>query len=129
MAHPIQIILTRQLIAYLSVPVYLFDPDGNLIFYNEAAETIVGTRFDETGPMPLEEWWSVYSRFDIEGKPVRREDHHVMISLKEKRPISKRIHFKGADGAPRSIDATSIPITGLDSELLGAVVIFWEVTE
>jgi hypothetical protein len=53
----------------------------------------------------------------------------VMISLAERRPISKRIHFKGADGAPRSIDATSIPITGLESELLGAIVIFWEVTE
>ena len=29
MAHPIQIILTRQLAAYLSVPLFLVDPKGS----------------------------------------------------------------------------------------------------
>ncbi len=54
MAHPIQIILTRQLGAYLSVPLFIFDPKGNLIFYNEPAEAILGRRFDETGTLSLE---------------------------------------------------------------------------
>ena len=42
MTHPIQIILTRQLAAYLSVPVFLVDPKGNLLFYNEPAEIVLG---------------------------------------------------------------------------------------
>ncbi len=67
MAHPIQIILTRQLAAYLSVPLFLVDPKGNLLFYNEPAEAILGRRFDETGAMPLEEWSSAFTRFDDEG--------------------------------------------------------------
>ncbi len=66
MAHPIQIILTRQLAAYLSVPLFLVDPKGNLLVYNEPAEPILGGRFDETGAMPLEEWWSVFTRSDDE---------------------------------------------------------------
>ena len=35
MTHPIQIILTRQLAGYLNVPLFLVDPEGNLLFYNE----------------------------------------------------------------------------------------------
>ena len=37
MAHPIQIILMRQLAGYLSVPLFLVDPKGDLLFYNEPA--------------------------------------------------------------------------------------------
>ena len=56
MAHPIQIILARQLAGYLSVPVFLVDQKGNLLFYNEPAEAILGRRFEETGAMPAEVW-------------------------------------------------------------------------
>jgi hypothetical protein len=39
MAQPIQIILMRQLAGYLSVPLFLVGPNGDLLFYNEPAET------------------------------------------------------------------------------------------
>jgi hypothetical protein len=42
MAQPIQIILMRQLAGYLSVPLFLVGPNGDLLFYNEPAETILG---------------------------------------------------------------------------------------
>ncbi len=129
MAHPIQIILTRQLAAYLSVPLFLVDPKGDLIFYNEPAEAILGRRFDETGAMPLEEWWSVFTRSDDEGKPIQPEDHPLMITLTEKRPTNKRYHTKRLDGVVRTIEVTSIPITGLQGDLLGAVALFWELSE
>ena len=61
MAHPIQIILMRQLAGYLSVPVFLVDPKGDLLFYNEPAEVILGQRFEETGRMPAEVWSSALS--------------------------------------------------------------------
>ena len=54
MAHPIQIILTRQLATYLSVPLFLVDPKGNLLFYNEPAEAILGRRFDGDVPVSVE---------------------------------------------------------------------------
>ncbi len=129
MAHPIQIILTRQLAAYLSVPLFLVDPKGNLLFYNEPAEAILGRRFDETGAMPLEEWLSAFTRFDDEGQPIQPEDHPLMITLTKKRPINKRYHIRGLDGVVRHIEVTSIPITGLQGDLLGAVALFWELSE
>ena len=129
MAHPIQIILTRQLAAYLSVPLFLVDPKGNLLFYNEPAEPILGGRFDETGAMPLEEWSTAFNRVDDEGQPIPPEDLPLMISLTEKRPAYKRMHMEGLDGVARHIEVTSIPITGLEGELLGAVAFFWELSE
>ncbi len=129
MAHPIQIILTRQLAAYLSVPLFLVDPKGNLLFYNEPAEAILGRRFDETGAMPLEEWWSAFTRSDDEGQPIPPEDLPLMITLTKKRPAYKRYHTKGLDGVVRQIEVTSIPITGLQGEFLGAASFFWELSE
>ena len=55
MAQPIQIILMRQLAGYLSVPLFLVGPNGDLLFYNEPAEAILGRRFDETGAMSAKE--------------------------------------------------------------------------
>ena len=48
MAQPIQIILMRRLAEYLSVPLFLVGPNGDLLFYNEPAEVILGRRIDET---------------------------------------------------------------------------------
>jgi PAS domain-containing protein len=129
MAHPIQIILTRQLGAYLSVPLFLFDPNGNLIFYNEPAEAILGRRFDETGALSLEEWSSALTRFDDEGKRIPHEDLPLIITLTEKRPAYKRYHTRGPDDVVRHIEATSIPLTGLQGDFLGALVLFWELSE
>ena len=129
MSHPIQIILFRQLAAYLSVPVFLVDPKGNLIFYNEPAEAILGRRFDETGAMPREEWLSAFTRFDDAGKPIPIEDLPLTITLTKKRPAYKRYHTRGLDGVVRNIEVTTIPITGLQGDFLGAVVFFWELSE
>ena len=48
-AHEIEIILNRQLADCLSIPVFITDTIGNLIFYNEPAEEVLGKRFEETG--------------------------------------------------------------------------------
>jgi hypothetical protein len=80
MTHPIQIILTRQLAGYLSVPLFLVDPKGDLLFYNEPAEALLGRRFDETGAMPAEEWSTVFTPVDDEGRPIpaaRLPDDHA----------------------------------------------------
>ncbi len=36
MAQPIQMILMKQLAGYLSVPLFLVGPNGDLLFYNES---------------------------------------------------------------------------------------------
>ena len=41
----IEVILSRQLADSLSVPVFIVDTHGNLIFYNEPAEDILGLNY------------------------------------------------------------------------------------
>ena len=68
----IEVILTRQLASYLTMPIFIVDPDGTLVFYNEPAEAILGHRFEETGEMPADEWATVYTATDDADEPGRR---------------------------------------------------------
>ena len=69
-AYEIEIILNRQLADCLSIPVFITDTDGNLIFYNEPAEGVLGKRFEETGEMPVAEWSTVFKPLDETGDPL-----------------------------------------------------------
>ncbi len=127
MALPIQIILTRQLAGYLSVPLFLVGPNGDLLFYNEPAEAILGRRFDETGAMPAAVWSAMLPAVDDHGQPIPDADRPLMITVAEHRPAYKRFFLQGMNGVRRQIDAASIPITGLQGEFLGAAALFWEI--
>ena len=129
MAHPIQIILTRQLAGYLSVPLFLVDPKGDLLFYNEPAEVILGRRFDETGAMPAEEWSLAFTPVDDEGQSIPPGELPLMITLTKQRPAYKRFHIRGLNGVHRHLEVASIPIAGLQGDFLGAVALFWELSE
>jgi PAS domain-containing protein len=128
MAHPIQIILTRQLAGYLSVPLFLVDPNGSLLFYNEAAEAILGQRFDETGVMTAEEWSSMFTPLDEQGESIPPQDLPLRVTLTKQRPAYGRMRIKGLDGGLRHLEVAAIPITGLQREFLGAAALFWELS-
>jgi PAS domain-containing protein len=126
MSLPIQIILIRQLAGYLSMPVFLVDPKGDLLFYNEPAETILGRRFEETGAMPAAVWSSAFTPVDDAGQPIAPEQLPLMVTLAKRRPAHKRFHIRGMNGVRRHIEVTSIPILGLQGEFLGGAALFWE---
>jgi PAS domain-containing protein len=128
MAHPIQIILLRQLAGYLSVPLFLVDPKGDLLFYNEPAEAILGQRFEETGAMSAEVWSSTFVQQDQHGNPIPPENVPLMISIAERRPAYQRFFIRGLDGVVRHVEVASIPIVGLQGDFLGAAALFWEVS-
>jgi PAS domain-containing protein len=129
MALPIQIILIRQLAGYLGVPLLLVDPKGDLLFYNEPAETMLGRRFEETGPMPATVWSTVFAPVDEQGQSISPEDLPLMRALTTRRPAHKRLYFHGLNGVRRHIEASSIPIVGLQGEFLGAAGLYWEIEE
>lgn len=69
-AYEIEIILNRQLADCLSIPVFITDTNGNLIFFNEPAEGILGERFEQTGEMPVAEWSTKFKPVDGQGISV-----------------------------------------------------------
>ena len=129
MAQRIQIILTRQLAGYLSVPTFLVDPKGTLLFYNEPAEVLLGRRFDETGAMPAEEWSTIFAPVDLEDQPIPPAELPLMIALNERRPAYERFFIRGLNGVRRHLEVVAIPILGIQGEFLGAVALFWELDQ
>jgi PAS domain-containing protein len=122
----VEVILARHFAECLAIPVFIVDPEGNLLFYNEPAELILGLQFEETGAMPAEEWGSIFSPVDDEGLALALDQLPLMIALSEKRPSHRYMLILGLNGTPRRIGVTAFPIIGQANRFLGAISIFWE---
>lgn len=125
----IELILSRHWASYLETPIFIIDPDGNLLYYNESAESILGRRFAETGTMSYEEWSTVFQITDIHRKPIAPEDLPLSIALQAQQPAHMRLWLTGFDHVARFIETTCFPLIGQADRFLGAVAIFWEVEE
>jgi len=55
MPTQIEVVLPRQFASYLVTSLFLADTTSTLVFYNAAAETLLGRSFDEAGEMGMEE--------------------------------------------------------------------------
>ncbi len=122
----IEVILARQLAGYLAIPIFIVDPEGNLVYYNEPAEAILGHRFDETGQMPLAEWSTIYAPTDAEGRPLGPDALPLHVALKQRRPSQRAIRIRGLDNVVRHIEVLAFPLVGQPGRELGAVAMFWE---
>jgi PAS domain-containing protein len=125
----IEIILCRHWASHLQTPVFLVDPEGTLLYYNEAAESILGRRFTETGPMSAAEWSTAFKATDDEDVLLKPDELPLAIALAERRPAHKRFWIVGLDNVRRYIETTGLPIIGQADRFLGAVAFFWELNE
>lgn len=70
------LILAREFASKLATPMFVVDAAGDLVFYNEPAEDVLGRSFGEAGEMSAEALPSLFSPEDLEGKPLPLEDCH-----------------------------------------------------
>jgi PAS domain-containing protein len=119
----VEIILMRQLASYLAMPILLFDPEGNLLFYNEPAETILGRRFDETGEIPLKEWYAMIDPTAEDGSPLPLGARPLVIALQTRKAATRSFLLRMPDGTRRKVDSTAFPLEGQGGRNLGAVAI------
>jgi PAS domain-containing protein len=122
----IEVILARQLADYLALPIFLVDTDGNLLFYNEPAEKVLGHRYADTGSMPAADWATIFQPVDEDGNPLAAESLPLMVALSKCRPAHGDFWIRGLDGIRRHIQVTAFPLIGQSERYLGAVAIFWE---
>lgn len=122
----VELILMRQLASYLAVPIFLVDPEGNLLYYNDPAEHLLGRRYDETGEMPLEEWSTAFTPTAEDGTALAPEELPLWIALQKRRAAHRTMAIRGLDGVTRRIAVTAFPLEGQGRRHLGAVAIFWE---
>ena len=122
----IEVILSRQLASSLATPVFIVDPHGTLVYYNEPAEGILGHRFEETGEVPLAEWSTVYAATDELGEPIPPSKLPLVVALTVKRPAHMGFWIMGRDNVRRHIEVTAFPLLAQADTSLGAIAIFWE---
>lgn len=116
----------RELADHLATPIFVVDAAGDLLFYNEPAERLLGSRFDESGKLPFEEWSTLFKPTNAEGTPIPPEELPLAIAVQEHRPAQGGMWIHGLDGERRELTVTAIPLQGQWGEHLGAAAIFWE---
>lgn len=127
--YEIEIILNRQLADCLSIPVFITDTVGNLIFYNIPSEEVLGKKFEETGEMPVEEWSVIFKPVDEFNNEIPSEDLPLVKTLQHLLPYHKSFWIKSLEGKTEKIALTSYPIINRENKFLGAVAMFWKVNE
>ncbi len=124
--HPIEIILARQWAATMSHPIWITDDVGNLLFYNEPAEAVLGVRFDEAGEMPASQLADLFETTRLDGSPMPVADLPLLKSLTDWAPSHGPVRIRAFDRIWREIEVTAIPLVGQGGRKLGALALFWE---
>ena len=110
----------------LNVPVFLVSSDGNLLYYNRAAEKVLGRTFGETGPMAASIWSRIFIPTDESGIPLLPETLPLMIAMNENTPATRTMWISGIDNTRRHIEVAAFPIPGPTGESVGSMAVFWE---
>jgi PAS domain-containing protein len=122
------LILARELASNLGTPMFLLDPGGMLVFYNDAAALLLGKPFAELGEISSLEFGAALQLTTTEGDPIRRRDSPAGVAFFEHRPAHTVLMATGYDGARHRFEATAYPLFGAEGEMHGVVAVFWEPT-
>jgi PAS domain S-box-containing protein len=120
------LILAREFASKLATPMFVADAEGELVFYNEAAEEILGQRFAEGMEMGVDKWVSLFRPETLDGTPKALDEVAPGIALLERRPTHGMGRITGLDGRERVVAATAFPLFARADEFIGMVAIFWE---
>ena len=125
--RPVEMILLRQLASYLTIPIWMMDAEGNLVYYNEPAESLLGVQFDDAGPIHADQLAGKFRTTDLEGRPLTDEEMPVVMALNQRSPMHGKLRFCGLDGVWHDVEISAIPIEGQSSRFLGVCATFWEI--
>jgi PAS domain-containing protein len=110
------LILAREFASNLATPTLIADDQGKLVFYNEAAESVVGRPFAEVGEMSLDEWSASFDPRTPDSGPLSPE---------RRRAAHEDLRIKSVDGVERDVGVTAFPLFAHADEFVGIVAIFW----
>ena len=127
--QPVELILLKQWASYLTLPVWLMDDRGNLLYYNEPAEGLLGVRFEEAGEIHADQLAEHFQTTRLDGTPYPNAELPVVVALTDRVPSHDTIRVRGLDETWRILEITAFPVEGQGNRHLGAVAMFWEIGE
>jgi PAS domain-containing protein len=123
-SQPLELILARNLIDGITLAAFLVDPDGVLVFFNDAAGELIGRRFEEVGRLRREEWSSEFGPFDEFGQLMPTDSLPVTVALRQGLPAHDRFRISGSDDELIDVDVSALPLGSADG-FKGAIIVFW----
>jgi PAS domain-containing protein len=120
------LILARDFASRLATAVFLVDSQGGLIYYNEAAERVLGRPYVEGTSMDAAEWSTAFQPMEEDGTKLPWEGTPLGVAIVRGEPDHRHLWIEGSDGVRRAIEATAFPLFAHADDMVGAVAIFWE---
>src|SRR4051812_14559084 len=105
---------------------FLIDATGTLVYYNEAAEVLIGRTFGEMGEISANEFGTMLQLANPDGSALRRRDTPAGVAFITRRPSHRNLLATGYDGVRRHVEVTAYPLFGATDEMHGVVTVFWE---
>ena len=120
------LISAKSFAAQLATAVFLVDAEGTVIYFNEAAERLLGQRFIEGAGMAAEEWARRYRPRDAEGNTVPLESLPLGVTLLKRTSAHGTLTIVGVDAVDRRIEVAALPLFAHTDDFVGAIALFWE---
>ena len=124
--RPIEMILARQLAMNLSTAVFIVDSNGALLFFNEAAERLLGFRVGDGEVTEFASRMQALAPRDEGGQAMPPSEMPGVMAMRERAPVHARLWLRAHDGEDRFVEASAVPIEGAEGRTLGGMVMFWE---
>jgi PAS domain-containing protein len=124
--QPLEMILLRQLAHHLASPVWILEATGELVFYNEPAEHLLGIKFGDVGPLVAVELTEMFEVTEADGESLAESDFPVADALINRTPANRLVRFRAKDGVRRLVEVLAMPIVGHGNRFLGVLATFWE---
>jgi len=123
------LILARELAANLATPMFLIDAGGTLVFFNEAAELLLGKSYGEIGGITALEFGAMLELGNVDGTPMRRRDSPAGVAFYSREPAHRRLLATTLDGSRQPFEVTAYPLFGHVGEMHGVLTVFWRAKE
>ena len=125
--HNLVLILARGLAQSIATPIFIVDPDGTLVYFNEPAERVLGASYATEGEMTRDEWGTIFEATDPQtGESMDTGSMPLGIALAKREPAHREMTITAKDGIERRIAVTAFPLFARTDEFVGAIAIFWE---
>lgn len=121
------LILARELAANLATPMFLIDAEGLLVFYNEAAELMLGKTYSEMGQVTANDFGDMLRIEELDGTPMRKRDSPTGVAFMQREPSHRTMMATRLDKDEKvKWEITAYPLFGRNDEMHGVLTVFWQ---
>jgi PAS domain-containing protein len=120
----VALILARELAVNVATPMWVWDEDGRLVYYNDHVAALLGlsSDLDVRDIDELEQ----FQPTDLDGNPIPPSELPSAIATKRREPAHRDLRIVGRDGVARVLTVTAFPLFGRGDTFVGALSVFWQ---